>query len=199
MAMLRSLLLFTILTAGAAGPARAQEGGGLLEVNLGLTFWTIVIFLVVLAILTKFAYPPILGAVEAREQRLRELTEAAERDRAAAAELVEQHRKELQETRERIQQALDDSRSAAEKVREEMLADTRREKEEVDERARREIEQAERRAVVAVREEAVDVAIAAAEKLLRRNLTPDDNRRLVQEYLGDLEDRALASDVAVEV
>lgn len=197
--MLRSLLLCTVLTAGAALPARAQEGGGLLDVNLGLTFWTLVIFLIVLAVLARYAYPPILGAVEAREQRLRELTEAAERDRAAAAELVEQNRQELQETRERIQQALDDSRSAAEKIREEMLAEARDEQAEIAARARREIDQAQRRATVAVREEAVDVAIAAAEKLLRRNLTPDDNRRLVQEYLGDLDDPTLASDLAVEV
>ena len=93
--MRRSLIAAPVLLLGSALPLLAQEhggkgggGGSLLSVNPGLTIWTIVIFLIVLAILSRAAYPKILGAVEARERHIAELTAAAERDRAEAAALA---------------------------------------------------------------------------------------------------------------
>ena len=95
--MRRSLFATTALLFAAtpllAQEHAAEEGGGLLSINPGLTIWTIVIFLIVLAILTKAAYPKILGAVEARERHIAELTEAAERDRAEAAALADENRR----------------------------------------------------------------------------------------------------------
>src|SRR5436309_8399504 len=100
--MRRSLFSATTLLLASAAPALAQEGGdkgGLLAVNTGLSAWTIIIFLIVLAILARFAFPKILGAVEARERHLAELAEGAERDRAEAAALLDEHRRLVEETR----------------------------------------------------------------------------------------------------
>src|SRR5690554_2992159 len=100
----------SLRTTGTAGlllltgveTAAAQEGG-LLDINTGLMVWTVLIFLIVLAILYRMAYPHILGAVEAREQQIRDLLAAAARDRQAAQEALEEQTRQLEETRARVQ------------------------------------------------------------------------------------------------
>ena len=186
--MRRSIALSALLLLGSAAPLVAAEGEtpGLLSPNPGLIIWTIVVFLVVLVVLSKFAFPKILGAVEAREANLRELAEAAERDRREAAAMMEENRRILEDTRHRVQEAINESRTSAERIRADMLAETRREQEALLERARRDIATERENALEAVRREAVDVSMRAAERLVRRNLDAEDNRRLVREYLGQV-------------
>ena len=184
------LAIAVLLLLGTATPLLAQheeEKGGLLSVNPGLTIWTIIIFLIVLAILSRFAYPKILGAVEAREAHIAQLTEAAERDRAEAAALAAENRRLVEDTRARVHGALDEARVQGEKMRAEVLEAGRREQQELLERARRDIATEREMALDSVRRDAVTIAMAAAEKLVRRSLDTEDNRRLVREYLGQLE------------
>jgi F-type H+-transporting ATPase subunit b len=183
-----NIALAALLLLGSTAPLYAAEGEtpGLLSPNIGLTFWTIVVFVIVLAVLSKFAFPKILGAVEAREANLRELAEAAERDRREAAAMMEENRRILEDTRHRVQEAINESRTSAERLRADMLAETRREQEALLERARRDIATERENALEAVRREAVDVSMRAAERLVRRNLDAEDNRRLVREYLGQV-------------
>lgn len=175
-----------------ATPALAAEGGPL-DINTGLMIWTIIIFAIVLAVLYKFAWPNILGAVEAREQHIRDLLAQAERDRAEAQSLLEENRRQLEVTRNEVQAALAESRESAEQVREEILAQARREHDEMLVRARREIQTERNAALESVRRETVDLAMAAAERLLRRNLSDADNRRLVADYLDRVEVAAPAT------
>ena len=194
--MRRSLIAAMALLPASAAPLLAQaheEKPGLLTVNTGLTFWTILIFLVVLGILSKFAFPKILGAVEERERHLAELAEAAEKDRAEAAALMEEHRKLVDDTRAQVQKALGEATGAAEGRRAEILEQAQRERADLLARAGAEIA-AERAATLdQVRRDAVDVAMAAAEKLVRRNLDSADNRRLVEEYLAQAAGPAAAA------
>lgn len=194
--MRRTLFLVPALLLAAAAPAHAAEGG-LLDVNVGLSFWTILIFLVVLGVLAKFAYPPLLGAVEAREAHLRETIEAAERDRAEAALLLEQQKQETEEARARLKEAFDENKAAAEKTREELLARARAEQEEMLARARREIEQEREAALDEVRRDAVELALAAATRLVGRNLGDAEDRRLVTEYLGQVDADRVAAGAGV--
>lgn len=180
------LLLLTVLV---APPAHAAEGG-LLSPEPGLIFWTIVTFVIVLVVLWRFAYPHILGAVEAREQRIEELRAEAEASRAAAAGLVTQRQQELDELRERAQEVIAEARTAAEHMREEIMAEARREQEALLARTAGEVKQQMERAMQTLRAEAVDVAIAAAEKVIHRNLDDAENRRLVEEYLTRLENES---------
>jgi F-type H+-transporting ATPase subunit b len=166
-----------------ATPLYAQESGPL-DVNVGLMIWTVLIFVIVLIALGKFAWPSIIGAVEAREQHIRELIAGAEKDRAEAAQHVEEQRRALEETRARVQDALGEARSTGERMREEMVSSARREHEELMARARRDIDAERQNALESVRREAVDLALAAAEKLVQRNLSSEDNRRLVLDYLA---------------
>ena len=182
-----SLRLLPLLLTGTATPAFAAEGGGLLAPSAGLTFWTIVTFVIVLVILWKAALPPILGAVEAREQEMRELLDAAARDRAAAEAALADQTQQLEQTRSRVQELVAEGRTAGERVRDEIIADARRQSDEMLERARRDVRLELDKAVGELRTTAVDLAIAAASKLVERNLDEEDNRRLVREYLAAIE------------
>ena len=194
--MRRSLFLVPALVVLAASPLRAAEEGGnsLLMPNTGLSIWTIVIFLLVLAILSKFAFPKILGAVEAREAHIRELTEAAERDRAEAAALAEENRRLLEETRGRVQEALAASRTQTEQERARALEEARAEREALLARARQEIATERQNMAEAVRADAVELAMAAAQRLVQKNLDGEENRRLVLQFLAGVDDQGVRAD-----
>ena len=183
----KTLPLLALLLAASATPARAAQEAGPLDVNLGLMIWTVVLFLVVLFLLGRYAWPHILGAVEAREQRIRDLIAEAERNREATEALVEEQRRTLEETRARVSEAMAESRTAAERMREEMIAETRQEQEEILARARQDVERQTERALDQVRREAVELAMAAAERIVSRNLSTADNRRLVEQFLQQAE------------
>jgi F-type H+-transporting ATPase subunit b len=153
------------------------------NLNLGVSFWTIVIFLVLLGVLAKFAFPAILGYANARERRIQEILDAAARDRAEAERLLEEQRRELAEGRQQAQQFVAEAKQAAERLRQEMLDRARAEQEEMLARARQEIERERERATEALRREAVDLALAAASKLVAERLDAERDRELVREYL----------------
>lgn len=172
----------------AAAPLLAQEehgggGGGLFDINPGLIVWTWVVFLILLFVLRKWAWGPILGALETREKRIQEALDTAARDREEAAQLLEEHRRMLDESREQAQNILADSRKAAERLRGEMVEEARREKDRIVGRATEEIERERDQALDALRREAVDLSISAAGRVLERNLDSEENRRLVEDYL----------------
>lgn len=184
--MPKSLPLALLFLTTLATPTVAQEGG-LLDVNEGLMVWTIIIFLIVLFVLYKFAYPPILGAVEAREARITELLSAAQRDRAEAQTLIEEQRVRHEELRAQVQEMVAEGRAAGERMREDIIAEARQEQQSMLERARREIDQETERALSDLKAQAVELAIAAASRLIEKDLDQEGNRRLVRDYLDRLE------------
>ncbi|MEX0912796.1 MAG: F0F1 ATP synthase subunit B [Gemmatimonadota bacterium] len=188
----KSLRLLPFLLFGTATDASAAEGG-LLTPSSGLMFWTILTFVVVLVVLWKMALPPILSAVEAREQQIRDLIAEAERDREAAQAALAEQTHLLEETRASVQDLVAEGRTAGERVRDEVIAEARRTAEEIATRARREVRQELDSALQELRLEAVDLAMAAAGKLVDRNLDSDDNRRLVRDYLEDLSAESAAA------
>jgi F-type H+-transporting ATPase subunit b len=170
--------------------AAAQEhASGPLTVEGGLMFWTIVIFLLLLAVLKRFAWPAILGAVEAREQALeRQLAEAA-RDREQAAALLAEHQKLIADAKSQAHGIIVEARGVAEKDRALAIEKTRQEQEELLARARREIGAERDRAVAELRREAVDISLAAATKLIEKRLDAETDRKIVLDYLATLDER----------
>jgi F-type H+-transporting ATPase subunit b len=178
-------MLNTTLQAPAHAPAE-QHASGPLTVEGGLMLWTVFIFLLLLAILKKFAWPAILGAVEAREQALeRQLAEAA-RDREAAAALLAEHQKLIAEAKTQAHGFILEARSVSEKERAHAIEKTKQEQEELLARARREIAAERDSAVAELRREAVDLSLAAASKLIEKRLDGDTDRKLVQDFLSTL-------------
>ncbi len=184
------LLASVALTLVWAGPLLADEeaggGGGLFAINPGLIVWTWVIFIILLLVLRKWAWGPILGALEARERRIQEALDGAANERAQASRLLEEQRQLLDAARDQAQHILADSRRAGERLRAELLEEARSQKAQIVDSARDEIQHERDLALETLRREAVDLSIAAAGRVLQRSVDSAENRRLVEEYLEKL-------------
>ena len=173
-------LLFAILQEGAESPS-------VFNLTTNVSFWTLVIFLILLVILAKLAFPPILGYAAAREQRIQDALDAARRDREAANELMEQQKQALLHARDEAQHVVAEAQKAGDRVRREMLDRARAEQDELIQRAKSEIEAERARAVDSLRREAVELAIAAASRLVEKKLGTDEDRRIVTEFLSNVD------------
>jgi F-type H+-transporting ATPase subunit b len=163
-----------------------EEKVNLLSPSGGLMFWTIVIFVLLLIVLSRYAFKPMLAAVEARERSLQEAIDAAKRDREEAERVLAEHRAQLEKARGEAQKLIADGRATAEKLRNDLLEQTKAQQQEMLDRARREIETEKTNAIAALRREAVDLAIAGAGKVIERNLDNEANRKLVETFLGSV-------------
>ena len=152
----------------------------------GLFIWTILTFLVLLTLLTRYAWRPLLTALHNRQERIRQSLEEAraagderERLKQEAAEIMRQARLEADAL-------ITSSRADGERVREEIKQKARAEAASIVAAAERRIELEASRARQQVRQEAADLSIMIASKLIRRNLSPDDNRALIDEVIGSV-------------
>jgi F-type H+-transporting ATPase subunit b len=189
---MRHVVLAALAQIAFAAPAFAQgqehaEGGGgsaLLAPNTGLMFWTLLIFVILFFVLRKYAFGPITAAVVAREEALEEAIAQAKRDREEAAKILAEHRTQLEGARGEAQRIIAEGRTVGEKLRVQMLEETRTQQQDLLERARREIAAERDTAIAQIRAEAVDLAIAAASKVIEKNLDDSANRKLVEGYLA---------------
>ena len=181
-----------MLTATPAMASEAAEGApvDLLAPSTGVMAWTLIIFLLLLFVLSKFAFKPLFAAVEAREQALRDAIEGAKRDRAETEAALAQQRVQLEAARSEAQQIVADSRATAEKMRSDLLAQTKQQQEEMIEQARRAIEGEKAAAIADLRKEAVDLAIAGASRVIEQNLDSAGNRKIVESFLASLDSKA---------
>ncbi len=163
-----------------------EAGGGLFDINVGLIIWTIIIFLTVLFVLWRFAFGPILAAVNAREEGINKALEEARTRQEEAERLLEEHRQQLAEARRQAQEIVAEGRDAAGRLQKDIEGKAREESEAILTRARKEIEREKDAAVDAVRREAVDLALAAASKLLHEKLDGEQDRKLVMDYVDGL-------------
>ncbi|WP_373061554.1 F0F1 ATP synthase subunit B [Gemmatimonas sp.] len=184
-----ALAALLAVTASPAFALEAAEGAqtSLLDPNVGVMFWTLIIFGLLFAVLAKFAFKPIFAAVEAREKALEDAIEGAKRDRAAAEAILAQQKAHLETARTEAQQIIADSRATAEKMRTDLLALTKTQQEEMIEQARRAIEGEKAAAIAALRTEAIDLAIAGASRVIEQNLDSTGNRKIVESFLASLD------------
>ena len=175
-----TLLLQEHAQGGATGP---------FSINEGLILWTLLVFGTLLLLLWRFAWPSILKSMEERERRIQQQLDQAEKARAESARLLEEHKAAIANAKHEAQDILAKAKSLAQKEREALVARGREEQEALLERAAREIVAEKEKAIRALRQEAVDLSIAAASKLVEANLDSDANRRLVMDYLAGLEQR----------
>ncbi len=173
-------LLVLVPEGGAGGPASP------FEVNFGLFFWTWLVFIGLVILLKKYAYPAILKATEDRERTIARYLGEAEKANTEAKSLLDENRKLLGEARAQAQAMLAEAKFASEKERTAAVEKTRHEQEELLARARREIAAEKDKAVTALRREAVDLSLAAATKLIGQKLDGAADRALVEQYLSTL-------------
>ena len=170
-----------------AATTPAEEGGGTpFDITPGVAIWTLVVFVILLVILAKSAWPAILKAVEEREAKIQAQLDAAEKANAEAQRVLAVYQQQMAAAREESQAIVAAARQAGERLREELVSKGRAEQEELLVRARREIGLERDKAVVELRREAVELSIAAASKVLERNLDNETDRRLVADFLQGL-------------
>ncbi len=172
-----------------AAEGAAEEAPNVFNLSMSTSFWTLIIFFTLLFVLWKWAYPPILGYAQAREDRIQQNLDEAKEARDEAQAALEAQRRDLAKAREEAQQIIAQGKQDAEKVRQELVSRAKADQEEVIARARREIEREREQAVESLRREAVELSIAAAAHLLGQRIDAEEDRRIVTAYL----DRAQAS------
>ena len=156
------------------------------DINGGVIIWTVIIFVILLALLWRLGYPSLLKMVEERERRIQKQLEDAEKANAEAQRLLDEHKKQIAAARNEAQDILTKAKTVAQKEREALLAKAREEYEALLARARKDIDAEKEKAILALRREAVELSIAAASRVIEANLDTDANRRLVTEFLESL-------------
>lgn len=169
--------------------AADTEGGpnSPFEVNFGLFFWTWIVFAILLYVMWKFAWPQIVSATEGRERSIRHQLEEAERLHAEARTAQAEADRLASEARASAQTMLAEARAVSEKERSLAIEKLRQEQDALLERARRDIADERERAAVMLRTEAVDLALAAAGRLIEERLDSEADRKLVTSYLASVE------------
>jgi F-type H+-transporting ATPase subunit b len=180
------MLAFITPLAQAAESAEEESSNFLVSPDVGLMIWTFLAFIFALLILRKFAWPAITQALDKRQRAIEESIDTAERARADAAELLEEYRQRLREARAQADEIVARARKAGEVHERESLEEARVRRDELLEQTRRDIE--------AIRAEVADLTIMATEKVTRKALDADDQRRLVEEALGELDFSQLSGD-----
>ena len=170
---------------GAEGGS--QGASALITPEIGLMFWTLVTFLILLVLLGKFAWGPILKAMDARENGIRNDLDNARKEREEAQRLLDEHREMLNQARKERADAVEAGRRDAERLKSEILEGARKQREQLVQQAQVQIDAGLRQARAELRGEAADLAIRAAGKLIGSNLDDATQRRLVEDYLADLE------------
>ena len=189
--MLEALKSTAVL--GATEPAASSDEGGnfLVTPGVGLMIWTLIAFGVTLWVLSKFVFPRVQEALDKRQKAIEESIEESERTRAEAQKILEQYRQRLQEARAQADEIVVRARRAAEEHERESLEAARQQREDLLEQTRRDIEAEARRAIQEIRNDVADLTILATEKVTRKALSPEDQQRLVQEALSELDFAAL--------
>jgi F-type H+-transporting ATPase subunit b len=183
--------LSTIIAATETTGSDDSSGSFLVSPSGGLMIWTLLVFGVALFILQKLAFPRIAEALDKRQRLIEDSIDTANKTKAEAAELLEEYRARLKEARTQSEEILVRARKAGEETEREAVEAGRVRREELLDQARRDIEAEERKALQDIRKEVAGLTVLATEKVTRKTLTQEDQQRLVDEALSELDFSAL--------
>jgi F-type H+-transporting ATPase subunit b len=163
----------------------------LIEVVPGLMIWTLIAFGITFFVLRRYAFGPVQKIIDERRQRIREALQEAEHARAEARKLLEEHRQLRAGARAEAEGILAEARRVADSMRERVREETEEDRQRRLEETRRQIEAETARALEQIRSEVADLALVAAEKVTRGALRRDDQKRLIEDAVKDLDFSAL--------
>jgi F-type H+-transporting ATPase subunit b len=184
-----ALLVFTALPLTAGAQEHEAVTLSPFAGNLGNAIWTLGIFVIVVIVLGKFAWGPVLGLLQQREQFIHTALADAKRDRDAAEARLKEYSAKLQRAHAEAATILEETRRDAERLREEVRQRAKTEADKLIANAERQIQLQTGRALEQIRREAVDLSVMIASKIIQRNLTREDNERLIDDALKQVENR----------
>ena len=185
-----------IATALPLAEAAEEEGGGsfLVQPGIGLMIWTLVAFVVTMLVLKRFAFPKITEALEERAEKVAKNIDESERQRAEAEEVLAEYRERLKEAREQADDIVARAKRAGDAAKAEATEEGKAKREELVAAAKRDIEAETKRSLEQIRKEVADLTVLATEKVARKTLDGDDQRRLVEEALAEVDFSALSGE-----
>jgi F-type H+-transporting ATPase subunit b len=182
------------------GASEGDSGGSfLVSPNLGLMIWTLLVFGVTMYVLSKVAFPRIQEALDKRANLIRDSIDEAEKTRAEANEILEEYRARLKEAREQADDIIARARKTAETTTATAAEEGREKREELLAAARRDIDAETRRSLERIRQEVADLTVLTTEKVTRKSLDADDQKRLIDEALAEVDFSSLSGNGSGEV
>jgi len=189
--------VIALLKKGRVVELAKQEPVNIMAISWDLGLWTLAVFVLLFAVLKKAAWGPILEGLQRREENIHSALAEAQKGREEAKALREQLQKELDRAGDSVREILDEGRRSAQRLTEEMLAKTRAEIQTERDRLRREIDVARDQALQEIWSQAAQLATLVSAKTIRKQLSPEDHRRLVDEALTEM--RGAVGDLRREV
>ena len=162
----------------------------MLDINPGLILWTIITFILVLAILRKAAWKPLLGALAAREEKIRVSLKQAEEAQQQAQRLLDENKRQMAHAEEQSQKIIKDGRDMGERLKAELLEKANASSRQMIDQAKEEIRREKEAALVQLRGEVTDLVIMAAGKIIDANLDTPKQRQLVDSIIKDINKRS---------
>jgi F-type H+-transporting ATPase subunit b len=172
----------------------ASSGSFLITPNVGLMVWTLILFGIAMWFLAKTVFPRIAATLDKRQRAIEESIDSAEQMKTEADKLLEEYRVRLQEARRQAEEIVTRARRTAETHEAEAQTEARAAREQLMEQTKRDIEAETRRAIQEIRREVADLTVQATEKVTRKTLSEDDQRRLVEDALSELDFSSLTAE-----
>ena len=165
----------------------AEEGGpSLVSVSPGLIFWTVITFIILLLVLKRVAWKPILTALDQREAAIKESLEKAEIAKEEAQKVLDENQANLAKAEEESKKIIEQGRVYAEKLKDQMLHESKLQAQKIISDASDEIERKKESAFNELKNQIAEIAVQAAEKILKENIDKERNKRIVNDYIGDI-------------
>jgi F-type H+-transporting ATPase subunit b len=160
--------------------------GGLTDINWMLSLFTIILFLMFVGVLSKFAWGPLLKAIDEREKSIREALEGSQKANAEAAALLAQHKDLVRQIGAEREEIIKKATKEAEQFKVDLMAKARTEGDDIVRRAKEQITRETSVALAKLREEVADLAILGASKIVASSMTPEAQKKLVSEFVDTL-------------
>jgi F-type H+-transporting ATPase subunit b len=161
-------------------------GGGLTDVDQTLFFATLVLFVLFAFVLGKFAWGPLLAAIDGREKSVRDGVEGALKANTEAQSLLAQHKEMLRQAGREREEMVARAKQDAEAFKNELMAKARTEADQIVTRAKEQIEREKGQAIQELRAQVADIAVEAASKIVKSSLTAEAQKKLVSDYISSL-------------
>lgn len=164
----------------------ASEGGSLIDISPGLIFWQAITFIILLFVLKRLAWKPILSALSQRENAIKDSLEKAEKAKEEAQKVLQENQASIAKAEEESKKIIEQSRAYADKLKDQMLKESKDQAQKIIEDASSEIERKKEETFNELKTRVAEIAIQAAEKILSENLNKDSNKKLVDKYLDEI-------------
>ena len=163
-----------------------EEKINLIEVNPGLVIWTVITFIILMIVLKKVAWKPILTALGQRETAIRESLEKAEKAQEEAQKVLEENKANISKAEEESKKIIEQSRAFAQKLKDQMLQESKEQSQKMIKDAQDEIDRKREASFEELKSQVAEIAVNAAEKLLREKMNKEENKKIIDRYLKEI-------------